>query len=969
MHLVESVAKCARVGASPNQYSVKACQFMIDEIIINVEFDCGARSNLAQTRFQQFAKQRFLPQLKLWLKDNQLSLPRGKAIELDVGEISPDSLSQYFTQSVIRQLSDRAELVALQVENDALASATFEQELNLHRLKVAEQSNKHSEFSLDDLAHYLLTGYLARVYRDLSLLTELLTRFVESAGDDIVKVLTKTLCYQVAQKRFESICTNKLLKQVIALIAPTEVLAELLDMCAGLGKTPLSNVEQRYKVLAALGQALQAHTPRDPWILTSLFLQEKKVSSEQLVCVENWLCALSEKDIGWLRLLVLPRLNRSDYCRYLVEKLSLDTVTYLFARLFSVSQSSMQAYLAEQRQLDDEKRGDNKSEQERLSVKLAEFDTLYKKYGRLDEAILTHAVDEKRTQENNISQQGFLNRLSEYCQRLQLELQSAKAEILKLFNSSFGKEEEPGSQYLTNQEQMQTVFAKLVNGLEQVSKNLQQAVLNNPELKRYQAAWLEMLNSIKSCFGGLATGVHQQPLDDELYADVDGIINTCLQYVNQMEQTHSQTHTQTHSQNSALTGEPERVDIACLNLHELQQALKREVDKWHAQMSLFSSQDAKVCTKESALASIQVQKAWVVILKAAVIQVLADIEGSAFGLEGTQQSLIKLEQAIMNVHDMALASVMILEAERSYWLQLGRQMQDSFAGHSAIVNLDADDTSSAENISQFNKLCSALLQLIESLESILTAAQRYQHTPDPTFIEDALTRLQQLESQTSMSTAPVYALGLQLLTPKKEAEVPLVDVSPTGDSRLPLIKEQENTNPGETKTHLPVGESGLVIIWPYLSQLFTQLQWLNKEQQFKQSTFHERAAYWLYQLCHGKAEPVAACCPLINILLNLPADSVIDDEIELSEQESNAVNQLFTQLAQHWPAPVAQSSEQIQRLFFKRQGSLIEQASGYRLQVKPQLQDVLLNTLPWPYETVVLPWMSSHLHVEWSTHD
>jgi hypothetical protein len=183
------------------------------------------------------------------------------------------------------------------------------------------------------------------------------------------------------------------------------------------------------------------------------------------------------------------------------------------------------------------------------------------------------------------------------------------------------------------------------------------------------------------------------------------------------------------------------------------------------------------------------------------------------------------------------------------------------------------------------------------------------------------------------------------------------------------IKEQESTPPGETKTHLPVGESGLVIIWPYLSQLFTQLQWLDKEQQFKQLAFHKRAAYWLYQLCHGKAESVSVCCPLINILLNLPADFVIDGEMELSEQENNMVNQLFTQLAQHWPVPVTESAEQIQRLFFKRQGSLIEQVSGYRLQVKPQLQDVLLNTLPWPYETVVLPWMSSHLHVEWSTHD
>ena len=938
---------------------------MIDEIIINVEFDCGAHPDSAQIRFQQFAKQRFLPQLKLWFKDNQLSLPRGKHIELDIGEISLDSLSQVFTQSVIRQLSDRPELFALHAENESSASESFTQDLDLSRQEPRLKNNSHGEFSLDDLEHYLLTGYLARAYRDQSLLTDLLTQFVESAGDDIVKVLKKTLCYQVAQKRFETLCTNKLLKQVIELIAPTQVLAALLEMCTSQGETPLSDVEHRYKILAALGQALQAHTLRDPWTLASLFLQEIKVSNEQMACVEPWLCAMSENDRGWLRLLVLPRLNRSDYCRYLVEKLSLDAVTRLFARLFSTSQSSIHAYLTGQRLGSDEERGDDKSEQNRLTVKLTEFDTLYKKYGRLDEAILKHAVDEKRIQQNNINEQVFLNGLSEYCQHLQAGLQSARTQISKLFNASLDKQAGPGLQlHSNNQQEIQFVFVKAVNCFEQVLKNLRQVEPDNPKFKRYLGAWLEILNSMKSCFEWLVTEVHKKHLDDELYADVDAIINIHLRCTKQIEKKHTQING---------LGEPEQVEACRLHLGKLQQALKREVDKWRTQASLFSSDPEKISPSETALASIGLQKAWLSRLKAVISQVLADLGRSALGSEpesvATQQNLVKVKQAIINVHEMILASAQIFEAERRYWLQLSRQMQDLLERHLALFKVDVGHSCSAENITEVKASCSALLSLIESLESTLTAAHRYQHTGDPTIIEDALASLQQLEFKTSLSTAPVYALCRQLLTTEKDAVVPLLETSPTARSKCSLSKEQESTKHGEMKTSLPVGESGLVIIWPYLSHLFTQLDWLDKAQQFKQSAHQKRAAYWLYQLCYGKAEPADACCPLINILLNLPTDYVIDAEIELNEQESNAANQLFTQLAQHWPTPVTESAEQIQRLFFKREGSLIEQASGYRLQVQSQLQDVLLNTLPWPYETVVLPWMSSHLHVDWSTHD
>jgi hypothetical protein len=55
----------------------------------------------------------------------------------------------------------------------------------------------------------------------------------------------------------------------------------------------------------------------------------------------------------------------------------------------------------------------------------------------------------------------------------------------------------------------------------------------------------------------------------------------------------------------------------------------------------------------------------------------------------------------------------------------------------------------------------------------------------------------------------------------------------------------------------------------------------------------------------------------------------------------------------------------LRETFLKRDGILSRQENNWRLQVEQKTLDVLLDSIPWGFSTISLPWNGYLIFVEW----
>ena len=161
-----------------------------------------------------------------------------------------------------------------------------------------------------------------------------------------------------------------------------------------------------------------------------------------------------------------------------------------------------------------------------------------------------------------------------------------------------------------------------------------------------------------------------------------------------------------------------------------------------------------------------------------------------------------------------------------------------------------------------------------------------------------------------------------------------------------------------------VSDSGLVLLWPHLSRLFSSLlddsqQWLSPHHQW------QALAHLLYLgntlPDEDNRSPVAA------LLVGLSPDTPMPELPTLTESQLAACDLLLGAVIKQWRALKAMATGGLQQLFIQRTGYLDQTANGWRLTTEHQPQDILMQALPWPVSVVHLPWMEHLLAVEWHT--
>ncbi|WP_374568073.1 contractile injection system tape measure protein [Ideonella sp.] len=167
-----------------------------------------------------------------------------------------------------------------------------------------------------------------------------------------------------------------------------------------------------------------------------------------------------------------------------------------------------------------------------------------------------------------------------------------------------------------------------------------------------------------------------------------------------------------------------------------------------------------------------------------------------------------------------------------------------------------------------------------------------------------------------------------------------------------------------------VGDAGQVLLAAYAERLFKQ-QGLLQQGQFIDTTAQAHAVQCLQTLCHGAGPVDEAQTVLSRLLCGVPPAELLPEVPPLPPDTVSLLEQLLQAVIAHWKALGHTSVAGLRETFLQREGRLQRDKTPagepmrWHLRVQTRGFDVLLDRLPWSFQTIRLPWMQGVLHVEW----
>ncbi|MEI6756333.1 MAG: hypothetical protein FDX18_11150 [Chlorobium sp.] len=162
----------------------------------------------------------------------------------------------------------------------------------------------------------------------------------------------------------------------------------------------------------------------------------------------------------------------------------------------------------------------------------------------------------------------------------------------------------------------------------------------------------------------------------------------------------------------------------------------------------------------------------------------------------------------------------------------------------------------------------------------------------------------------------------------------------------------------------PLHHAGLILLAPFFMKLFDACglldgrQWKDKEAQYQ-------AIHLLGFLSTGSTKVPEYSLVLEKICCGIAIEEPIPLDAGLQEYQLDESRALLASVIEHWKVLKNTSIDGLRETFLKRDGLLSVKEEGWLLQVERKTLDVLLDSLPWGYSTVLLPWNDYHIHVEW----
>lgn len=176
--------------------------------------------------------------------------------------------------------------------------------------------------------------------------------------------------------------------------------------------------------------------------------------------------------------------------------------------------------------------------------------------------------------------------------------------------------------------------------------------------------------------------------------------------------------------------------------------------------------------------------------------------------------------------------------------------------------------------------------------------------------------------------------------------------------------DPKNPTEPETGEEIFVENAGLVLLHPFFTGLFSNLQ-LTENRKFVAESDQSLAARILQFLVFGENELSENFYPLNKILCGMGVSQVLDMETDISQEFKIEGEELLQAVIGHWSVLKNTSIEGLRETFLQRNGKISRVEKGWKLQVERKTVDVLMAKLPWGMGIIKLPWMNEMMFVEW----
>lgn len=188
------------------------------------------------------------------------------------------------------------------------------------------------------------------------------------------------------------------------------------------------------------------------------------------------------------------------------------------------------------------------------------------------------------------------------------------------------------------------------------------------------------------------------------------------------------------------------------------------------------------------------------------------------------------------------------------------------------------------------------------------------------------------------------------------------DLADVSDSTSSLQGDEQEKNAIESTL---VSQAGVILLHPFLTDLFSQCGWL-KAKQFVSQQAQFNAMYALHYAATGSCSAQENELLVYKFLLGIPLLAPVPRKIILNDEIKKHIDDLLLAVIQHWSALKNTSIDGLRQSFLQRAGSIQVLDEGYRLTVEKQSIDILLERLPWTYNLIVLPWLKQPVFVSWA---
>jgi len=174
-------------------------------------------------------------------------------------------------------------------------------------------------------------------------------------------------------------------------------------------------------------------------------------------------------------------------------------------------------------------------------------------------------------------------------------------------------------------------------------------------------------------------------------------------------------------------------------------------------------------------------------------------------------------------------------------------------------------------------------------------------------------------------------------------------------------KPAPRSEPVWTDEPVFIKNAGLVILAPYLPQLFAQLGIADK----REILSPPEALALTHYLVFGSLDCWEWDLVLGKILCGVPLAEPVRTPSELSPEQMAEANALLREVIRNWQILKNTSIDGLREAFLQREGILSRDSLGWRLRVDRKAHDVLLDALPWTISMIRLPWMECMLTTDW----